>query len=387
MMNKVFKRPPKGFDAEATNRRIGWVKEATGLDYSQVLTETPENLSGIIEQHLGFHTIPLAVASPLLIEGDYVKGQFMLPVCTVEGTLVYSLTRGMMATSDSGGITTRHLGQRISRAPVFVFDHIEEVKPFMEFIDKHYENIKQAAESTTRFGKLLEIKKTVINYMVILEMVYQTADAAGQNMVTIASKEACVYIMQKYGKGRYFLESGLNCDKKLSRRTMSVGRGHFIVAEVTLKDAIMKRLLNIDCASSVEFFNMGAQVAQVTGTLGIQLHLANALTAIYMAMGQDVACVAENSLGNLTLREVEEGLRLSLTLPSLTVGTVGGGVRLPSQRRNLEMIGCHEGPNQANKLAEIIGGAALCLEISLLSAIISDTFAESHKAYGRTYDK
>lgn len=384
IMKKFYKRPPRGFTQESTEKRVAWVKEATELDYSEVLTEDVDKLSGILEQHLGFHTIPIAVASPLLLHGDYAEGYFMLPVCTVEGTLVYSLTRGMMATADSGGITTRYLGQKISRAPVFMFQNIEEVKPFIAFIDKHYDTIKKIAESTTRYGKLLEIRKTVINCMVILEMVYSTANAAGQNMVTIASQEACLYIQQKYGKVKYFLESGLNCDKKLSRRTMSVGRGHSVLTEVVLKESVLRRLLHIDCESTFDFFSMGAQVSQVTGTLGIQLHIANALTAIYMAMGQDVACVAENSLGNISTKEVNEGLKISLTLPSLTIGTVGGGTRLPSQQRNLKMIGCHEGENSVKKLAEIIGGATLCLEISLMSAIISNTFAESHKTYGRS---
>jgi hydroxymethylglutaryl-CoA reductase (NADPH) len=153
------------------------------------------------------------------------------------------------------------------------------------------------------------------------------------------------------------------------------------------QESILKRLLHIDSASALEFFIMGSQIAQVTGTLGIQLHIANALTAIYMAMGQDVACVAENSLGNLAAKKVDEGLRISITLPSLTIGTVGGGTKLASQYRNLKMIGCHEGENSAKKLAEIIGGATLCLEISLLSALMSNTFADAHKKYGRKNGK
>lgn len=384
LMNIKCKRPPKGFTAESTQKRVQWVENSSGIDLSSVLTTSTENLQGVIEQHVGFHTIPLAIASPLLIHGDYADGYFKLPVCTVEGTLVYSLTRGMMATEGCGGIIVRHLGQRISRAPVFNFNTIQEIRPFIKFIDKHYKEIKRAAEDTTRFGKLLSIGKTILNCMVVLEFVYNTDNAAGQNMITIATKAACIYIMQKYGPVQYYLESGLNCDKKLSRRTMAEGRGHAVQTEVVLTKSVYSRLLHIEKERAKEFFAMGAIVSQVTGTLGTQLHIANALTAIYLAMGQDVACVAENSLGNLEVIEGEnDDLKILLTLPSLTIGTIGGGVNLPSQRRNLELIQCHEGKDSAKKLAEIIGGAVLCLELSLLSAIVSDTFAESHSTYGR----
>lgn len=385
-MSKKFKRPPRGFTEEAAKRRVEWIKQETGIDYSDMLIEHPDKLQGIIEQYIGYNPIPMAIASPLLLHGDYAQGEFMLPVCTLEGTLVYSLTRGMMATADSGGITTRHLGQRLSRAPVFCFSNIQEVKPFINFIDLHLEQIKQAAESSTKYGKLLDIRKTILGSMIILEFIYFTDNAAGQNMVTFATQEACKFIHQKYKHHNYdfFLESGLNCDKKLSRRTMSVGRGHSVIAEASLSTRVLSRLLHITTEQVCEFFRIGSLVSHVTGTVGLQLHIANALTAIYMAMGQDVACVAENALGNLEVHEgPDDTVRIVVTTPSLTIGTVGGGVRLPSQQRNLELVGCHEGKDSSKKLAEIITGSVLCLEVSLFAAIVSDTFANAHKTYGR----
>lgn len=380
-----MKRPQKGFTNADTNTRVAWIKKYSGLDFSNSLTDSPDNLKGIIEQHIGYHTIPMAIASPLVLHGEFAKGTFLLPVCTIEGTLVYSLTRGMMAAADSGGIIIRHLGQRLSRAPVFLFSSIVEVKPFIDFIDKHYEQIKKVSESTTRYGKLIEIKKIPNGPMVILEFIYTTGDAAGQNMVTIATHAGCKYIQSRINNGRFFLESGLNCDKKLSRRTMSVGRGHSLLVETVISKQILRRLFHIDVQEAVEFFQLGSAVSQIAGTLGNQLHIANGLAAIYLAMGQDVACVAENSLGNIKISEgPEKGSAVfTMLLPSLTIGTVGGGIRLPSQQRNLELIGCHEGTNSSKKLAEIIGGAVLCLEMSLFSAIVSDTFAEAHQLYGR----
>ena len=208
-MSKNNKRPPKGFSEEALQRRVAWIKETSNQDYSQILTNNTEDLPGIIEQHIGYHTIPMAVASPLLLNGTYAQGNFMLPICTVEGTLVYSLTRGMMATADSGGITVRYQGQKLSRAPIFCFSSVTEVNPFIEFINNNVHDIRTVAESTTRYGKLLEINPTVLSTMVILEFIYSTGDAAGQNMVTIATHAACKFIKQKFPMKKIFSRIGL----------------------------------------------------------------------------------------------------------------------------------------------------------------------------------
>ncbi len=378
-------RPPRGRTNESTLVRQKWVQEKTGLDFSETLIEKPEKLDGIIEQHLGYQTLPLAIASPLSIHGTHAQGTFMVPVCTVEGTLVYSLTRGMLATADSGGIVTQYLGQRISRAPLFVPESMMYIPHLLKFIKDHSKEIIETAESTTRYGKVVDVKTYVVHKWVVLELVFTTGNAAGQNMITIATKAACQYIQAHFShSARYYLESGLNSDKKASRRIMAEGRGHSVIAETKIRKQVLRRLLGISTEQTLEFQNIGTAVSQVIGSFGSHLHIANAVTAVYLAMGQDVACVAENSVGNLHFSgEDEESLTIRLSTPSLTVGTIGGGTRLPSQQRNLELIGCHEGEFAAAKLAEITCATAMCLELSLFSAIITDTFAEAHKQYGR----
>ncbi len=384
MQNARMSAPPRGWTNSDTQKRIDFIKKHKAIDYAPALTEKPENLKGIIEQYVSYQALPTAVASPLVLHGEYAQGAFIVPVCTVEGTLVYSLTRGMMATAEHG-ITVRHMGQRVSRAPMFMLHKVSDIKSFFDFVDAHYEGIKAAAESTTRHGKLLEIKKLPIHTSVVLDMVFSTGNAAGQNMVTIASKAACEYIQKHFSMRNYYLESGFNCDKKASRRTLVEGRGHSIIAESRISKKTLKMLLGIDVEQLITFVHSAIAVGQFTGLLGSNLHIANAIASIYLATGQDMGCVAENSVGNLDYKKNDDdSITIFLTLPSLTVGTVGGGTRLPSQKRNLELLGCVEGENSAKKLAEIIGGAALCLELSLLSAIISNTFAESHQKFGRT---
>ena len=180
------------------------------------------------------------------------------------------------------------------------------------------------------------------------------------------------------------VESNFNSDKKASTRNMILGRGHSVVAETVLTNSIMKRVLGINADLVQKLQRPGPTISAMAGTTGTHLHISNALTAIYLATGQDTACVSENSIGHFQTEPAENnGLACRLTLPSLTVGTVGGGTRLLPQKQNLEMLGCNGGEYSSRKLAEIIGASTLALEISLMSAIASDTFTGSHMKYGR----
>ena len=376
-------KPPSGFQEKSSARRIQWAEAATGVDLSTSLIPSPEELRGIIENHVTTLPVPMAVAGPLLIDGTYAKGEFVVPVCTVEGTLVLSMTRGMMAFAESGGCRTVHLRQELSRSPGFLMPDIGEIPSFIEWITFHEDLIRQVAESTTRHGKLLRIEAVPLQNFVILGFVYDTANAAGQNMVTIATDAACRLIRDKTGFD-YFLESGYNSDKKPSRRNFADGRGHGVAMEVSLPKHVLE-YLGVTAAKVLQFQQMAQVTSHAMGGLGTNLHAANGLTSLYLAFGQDVACVAENAVAISQAFPAEnEGLTCRMTFPSLTVGTVGGGTRLPAQRRNLEMVGCAEGEHASRKLAEIIAAASAALEFSLLAAVVSGTFAQAHANYGRT---
>jgi len=164
---------------------------------------------------------------------------------------------------------------------------------------------------------------------------------------------------------------------------MLLGRGHGVTAETTIKNSVMKKVLKVDPDILFDNWAYYPVFSSMVGTHGVAIHESNALTAIYLATGQDAACVAENSIAHFDMEKKEDALKFKLTLPSLTVGTVGGGTRLQMQRKNLEMLGCAEGENSSKKLAEIIAGATLALDISLVCAIGSHTFTDAHMKYGR----
>ena len=373
---------PKGYAIKDTDKRLDWLSEKIGFDYDSDLSITPEDLKGIIENHIGFMKIPMAVAGPLKIDGKYAKGEYYVPICTLEGTLAISMTRGMIATHRCDGIRVSHIKQELSRAPVFTFDNLNKSADFMIWIDENFSEIKSIAESTTNYGKLLRIDQYPIQNYVILDFILDTGNAAGQNMVTLAAKNSCDYIKEKTG-AEFFLESGFNSDKKASARNMIMGRGHSVIAETTISNSVIRSILDVDIANLKKYQEIGPTTTRLAGTEGCHLHISNALTAIYLATGQDTACVAENSIGHYQIEPQENDVKFRLTLPSMTIGTVGGGTRLSPQQQNLKLLGCDTGDTAARKLAEIICASALALEISLFSALASHTFTRAHMKYGR----
>jgi len=373
---------PRGYRSEDSTARVEWVKKFAGIDIDDTLEDSPEELQGIIENHVGFMKVPMAVVGPLLLDGVYAKGHYSVPLCTLEGTLAMSMNRGMLASSLCGGTVVRHFRQELSRAPVFIFKNLDESIKFQEWVDKNKEAIVSAAESTTNYGKVLRIDQYSVQGYVVLDIVMDTGNAAGQNMVTLAAKVACELIKKETGFN-YFLESNINSDKKPSVRNMLLGRGHGVAAETTIKNSVMKKVLKVDPDTLFEAWPYYPTISSMAGIHGNGIHESNALTAIYLATGQDAACASENSIAHFAIEKQEDALRFKLTLPSLTVGTVGGGTRLKMQKRNLELLRCAEGEHSSRKLAEIIAGATLALDISLVCAIGSHTFTDAHMKYGR----
>jgi hydroxymethylglutaryl-CoA reductase (NADPH) len=378
--------PPRGYKKEDTEKRRKWLEETTGYHLNEAEPDKPEDLKGIIENHIGFMHLPMAIAGPLLINGTYAKGNFYIPLCTVEGTLTVSMTRGLFLTHLSGGIKTQHIKQEISRSPIFIFNDIDKTKPFLSWVDANFNKIKIIAESTTRHGKLLRIDKYPSQNSVILDFVFTTAEASGQNMVTIATHEACKFIKENYkcDEGfRYYIESNFNGDKNPAYKSLLLGRSHFVVASALVEEKHLRRVLRVSAREYVDGWTQCTRGSQEAGIFGMNMHVANALTAIYLATGQDVASVVENAGGIISYEVRNSGnLYATLTMPSITVGTVGGGTRLRQARKNLEMLGC-TGEDSSKKLAEIVCACALALELSLGGAIVTDEFASAHSKYGR----
>ena len=220
---------------------------------------------------------------------------------------------------------------------------------------------------------------------VYLVFEYVTGDASGQNMVTIATHKVFHYILEHspIAPVDAYLDGNLSGDKKANAHTLRSVRGKKVSAEVTIPAALVEKYLHTTPEAMVKFGKMNTVGGLLSGTIGINAHYANALTALYIACGQDAACVAESAVG-ITRMDVDSqgNLYTSVTLPNIMVGTVGGGTGLPTQKACLDILGLH-GNGKAKALAEVAAGLCLAGELSIVGAFCADHFSRAHHKLAR----
>jgi hydroxymethylglutaryl-CoA reductase (NADPH) len=380
-------RDPAGdYTRDAATLRRKFVEERTGakLEHVGSYSFDPSVLPGNIEQFAGVAQVPIGIAGPLLVDGEHAQGEFYVPLATAEGTLVASYNRGMKLLHAAGGVTTTILDDRMQRAPAFLFPSAREAREFGAWLQEHFEDVKAAAEATTRSGRLQDIEQYSASRILYTRFNYTTGDAAGQNLTGKATQAACEWIVANHPAiEHYFLESNFATDKKSSQVNMLHTRGKRVVAEATIPDALFSDVMH----SSSELMFRARQVSNLGGFMsGVNnngAHSANGITAMFIATGQDVANVAESSAAFVHAELRPNGdYYYSVTIPSLIVATYGGGTGLPTQRECLEMLGCY-GAGKVRKLAEIIAATVLCGELSLGSAIVAEEWVAAHDAHGR----
>lgn len=369
-------------------KRQDYLSEFTKKSFEHLLCYNydPHLTSGNIENFTGTVQIPLGLAGPIDINGEHAMGKFLVPMATTEGTLVASYNRGIKVLNLCGGAKVTVVNDAMQRAPVFVFKDARGARDFRDWIQQHMDEIRTEAEATSSIAKLQYIDIFLANKFAYLRFNYYTGDAAGQNMVGRATFAACSWIIDVYDGvaiQNFYLESNLATDKKASQINMMHSRGKRVIAEATLNRKILIQHMRVEPEKLNYHSKISNIGAFISGANNNGAHSPNAITAMFIATGQDVANVAESSAGIIYTETTPKGdLYISLTIPSLIVATYGGGTGLPSQKEALEMMDCY-GKNKVNKLAEIIGGVALAGEISLGSAISSSDWVSSHESYGR----
>jgi hydroxymethylglutaryl-CoA reductase (NADPH) len=374
------------YSTDAAARRIEFLKDRTGASLEHITNYafSPDVVSGNVEQFIGVAQVPIGLAGPLLVNGEDAKGEFYVPLATAEGTLVASYNRGMRLLYEAGGVTTTVLDDRMQRAPAFLFPSAREARAFGAWLKEHFDEIKAAAETTTKSGKLQDIEQYSASRMLFTRFNYTTGDAAGQNLTGKATAAACAWILEKYPSiEHFFLESNFATDKKSSQVNMLNTRGKRVVAEATIPDEVFRRVMR----SNTELMFRARQVSNLGGFMsGVNnngAHSANGITAMFIATGQDAANVAESSAAFVHAELRPNGdYYYSVTIPSLIVASYGGGTGLPTQRECLEILGCY-GAGKVRKLAEIVAATVLCGELSLGSAIVAEEWVNAHDLLGR----
>ena len=383
---KVPRDKANDYSAEAAATRRSFVREHTGaaLEHVGRYSFDPGVLPGNIENFTGVAQVPLGIAGPLRINGEHARGDFYVPMATSEGTLVASYNRGMRLLSASGGVKTTVVEQFMQRSPAFMFEDALQAREFGAWVTQRFEDIKAAAEATTRFGKLDHIGQYAIGLLRYLRFNYLTGDAAGQNMAGKATLAACQWIEQNHPDHPKFILSGnIDTDKKHSQINTLLTRGKRVVAEVVLKDEILKPIMGVTGKELFRARQISQAGAFMVGSANNGAHSANGITALFIATGQDVANVAESHAAVTYTQLLDNGdYYWSITLTSLIVASYGGGTGLPTQKECLEMLGCY-GQGKANKLAEICAATVLAGETSLSSAVLHGDWVSSHDQLGR----
>ncbi len=385
---RIPRRPgTDDYTREAAGERLRFAREQTGAELRHVGSYSfdPSALPGNVENFVGVAQVPIGLAGPLLVNGEHAQGEFYVPLATAEGTLVASYNRGMKLLREAGGVTTTILDDRMQRAPAFVFESAREARAFSGWLDEHFDEIKAAAETTTRSGRLQDVEKYSASRILFTRFNYTTGDAAGQNMTGKATAAACSWITSNspYEIVNFYLESNFATDKKSSQVNMLHTRGKRVVAEATLPAALVEEQMH---ASTSRLFR-ARQVSNLGGFMsGVNnngAHSANGITAMFIATGQDAANVAESSAAFVHAELRPNGdYYYSVTIPSLIVATYGGGTGLATQRECLELLGCY-GKGGVMKFAEIVAATVLCGELSLGSAIVAEEWVRAHDLFGR----
>lgn len=374
------------YTTDIAAHRREFLRERTGVNLEHVgrFSLDPGVLPGNVENFSGVAQVPLGMAGPLLINGEHAQGDFYVPLATTEGTLVASYNRGMRVLNECGGVVTTVVDDQMQRAPVFIFNDAFAAREFGGWVDQHEQEIRAAAEATTRSGKLTYIGQYQVGPLLYLRVNYTTGDAAGQNMTAKATLAACEWIKANYpGAAEYALTGAIDTDKKHSHINMLLTRGKRVVAEAVIKNDVLQRLTGVDTESVYDYRQVHMVGGFLAGSASNTAHAANGLTAIFIATGQDVANVSESHAGITYARLLDNGdYYWSITLTSLVVGTYGGGTGLPTQRECLELLGCY-GKGKARKLAEICAATVLAGEISLTSAVLAGQWVTSHERLGR----
>ena len=375
----------QGYERADVQARRAWVQQRTSCQLTHVgaYSVPSEEMRGNVENPIGAVQVPLGVAGPLLVHGAHARGSFYVPMATTEGALVRSYERGMVTLTRSGGARAEVLIDENRVCPVFLFADVFEASHFARTVGDDFDSIRLAAESTTRHGKLRRIECQVVGREVMVAFCYATADAHGMNMIVKATEHACRWIMCRSRARRFYVFSGLSSEKRASGALFAGGKGKKVVAGARLPAEVVSAHLHTTPRELREVWHHTMLGHVQAHAAGHNAHFANGLAAIFIACGQDVANVVNAAVGITNFEVTETGdLYASVTLPALTVGTVGGGTGLGTSRECLEMLGC-SGTGRAAKFAEIVAAALLAGELSMAAAIASGEFVQAHEMYGR----
>ena len=375
-------------------------QEALGLD-GAVTGVDLEPFTSAAETVTGVAVIPVSVAQLNVSLGAYELSEdgevvetgraaedVVVPLAHTEGGLTASLQRGAKAVAESGGFRTYVIADRITRASCFICKDAGDAVALARWIEDGVPAMREFLRTAdiaelSRFAVLREAKTHVVGPMCHVLWRFTTGDAVGPNMMTrnaYALNMAYVLPQAPVAIERTMLEANMGGDKKPSYEFFQSGHGKTVIAETTLTDEAIRRVLRTTAEDLEALAWAGTHGAVASGMQSVAFTPASAIAAIFAATGQDIGMVGTSSMAHGTGRRVDGGMNVSIRFPGLEVGTVGGGTTLPTPREWLGMMGC-AGPGKVYRFAQIVAAAALALEISASAAMAtagSENFFRAH---------
>ena len=336
-----------------------------------------------LENMIGCVHVPLGFVGPIRVNGRWASAEFIVPMATTEAALIATVNRGCAAITESGGADPYIVKDEMTRAPVFRVRNVAHGIEVAAWVDAHMDELRALASTTTHHGKLLSAHSSANGRSLFIRFAFDTGDAMGMNMATIASDRLARRIEEETGAKLISVSGNYCVDKKPSAINFILGRGKTVLADATIpRDVVISKLKVTPEELTETAYRKNLLGSAMSLSYGYNAHAANVLAAIFIATGQDPAQVVEGSTVITTCELVDEGLYISVRIPALEIGTVGGGTKLPSQSEALSIMGCL-GPGKAKKLAEIVASVVLAGELSTIAAQAKGHLASAHRALGR----
>ncbi len=343
------------------------------LDEKDASTKNCENMIGVTQ-------IPLGIAGPLQIKSK----SYFIPLATTEGALIASVSRGSKVITESAGANVFVTREGTTRGPVFYTGSLEKSKLLVGWIKKNESLLKKTAEATSNHLIYKKVQISMLAEYVFMRFSFDTHDAMGMNMVTIASQKMTELIEKKTGVTCLSVAGNFDVDKKPAWLNFINNRGFAAWADVIIKKDTVKTILKTTPEKIFDTWLAKCMIGSaMSGSLGFNAHFANVIAALFIATGQDPAHIVEGSMGITTTKVLPTGdLYFSIYLPSVVIGTVGGGTNLATQKEALALMGV-SGNGKVERFAEIIAGAVLAGELSLLASLAEGTLSKAHQKLGR----
>lgn len=331
------------------------------------------------ENRIGAISIPLGVAGPLTIQGDYAKGHYYVPLATTEGALVASVNRGMKAMHSPTITTVTKEGT--TRGPVFEVGSIRNGQKIEKWVWDHMGELAAVASETSHHLKLMDVFVKRVAHYLFLRLSFDTDYAMGMNMATIASQKVGEYIVKKTKSQLISVAGNFDIDKKPAWLNAIQGRGYVVCAENIIPPRVVSHTLKVTPKQIYNVWKSKCMIGSaLAGSIGFNAHHANIVAAYFAATGQDLAHVVDGSLGMTVMDIMDDGaLYCSVMLPDIMIGTVGGGTKLKTQTEARAIIKT----DSPYVLAEVLGATVLAGELSLLASLAEGSLASAHAHLGR----